>query len=118
MPKPNTTAAIDSLKNELGRYMKKTEDQEGMIKRLNQDAEGLRQMLSIASAYVSYLTAAKALDDGRKVIFIPKKEISRRLGAVSVRARDAGDSYEVEIIEQLKGVNPTGDLSDLPHIEY
>lgn len=101
MPKPNTTAAIDKLKYELGRYMKIYEEQKNIIHRLNQDAEGLRQTLSIASAYVSYLTATKALDDGRKVIFIPKKEISRRLGAVSVRARDAGDSYEVEIVESL-----------------
>lgn len=100
MQKKADTGIIDKLKLELGRHIKKVEDQEAVIRSLKQDNAGMLEALQIASAYVSYLTVVKA-KDGRKVIFIPKKEITRRLGAVSVRARDAGDSYEVEIVESL-----------------
>lgn len=97
MKKAQETSAIDKLRQELGRYIKKTEDQEAVIKALRNDNKGLLDSLKIAAAYVSYLFAVPCSTK----IMIPKAEIARRLGAVSVRARDAGDNYEVELVESL-----------------
>lgn len=109
----NNAKIIVELKKELGRYMKKVDDDAALITRLTRGIQGRDEQLKLQDALTSTLIRLQALqtlviEEGK--VYIPYEEITQGLGKYEVIAAkdDERQAYVLQVVE-LHKVEESGD---------